>query len=151
MAFHQDCDDDALIDAYRRSLCVVLPSVYKTMYGDETTVPELLGQTLLEGMACGSPVICTRVASLPEVVEDGVTGFIVPPNSPARLGGTNPLAERSSGGSWHDGASGTPSHAREVHMGWGRSPLSHDIRERCAPAVGRIPTTIIQKPCCAAG
>jgi glycosyltransferase involved in cell wall biosynthesis len=86
VVFRQDCDDDALIDAYRRSLCVVLPSVYKTVYGNETTVPELLGQTLLEGMACGSPVICTRVGSMPEVVEDGVTGFIVPPNSPAALG-----------------------------------------------------------------
>jgi glycosyltransferase involved in cell wall biosynthesis len=86
VVFRHNCDDHALLDAYRRSLCVVLPSVYKTMYGDETTVPELLGQTLLEGMACGAPVICTRVASMPEVVEDGVTGFIVPPNNPAALG-----------------------------------------------------------------
>jgi glycosyltransferase involved in cell wall biosynthesis len=63
----------------------VLPSVYRTIYGDETLVPELLGQTLLEGMACGRPVICTRVASMPEIVEDGVCGFIVPPNDPAAL------------------------------------------------------------------
>ena len=40
-------------------------------------MPELLGQTLLEAMACGTPVICTRVASMPEIVDDGVTGFIV--------------------------------------------------------------------------
>ena len=40
-------------------------------------VPELLGQTLLEAMACATPVICTRVASMPEIVEDGVSGFIV--------------------------------------------------------------------------
>ena len=48
-------------------------------------MPELLGQTLLEGMACGGPVICTRVASMPEIVEDGVCGFIVPPNDPAAI------------------------------------------------------------------
>jgi glycosyltransferase involved in cell wall biosynthesis len=30
-------------------------------------------------MACGTPVVCTRVASMPEVVEDGKTGFIVEP------------------------------------------------------------------------
>jgi glycosyltransferase involved in cell wall biosynthesis len=48
-------------------------------------VPELLGQTLLEGMACGTPVICTDVASMPEVVIDGVTGFVVPPNNPSAL------------------------------------------------------------------
>jgi glycosyltransferase involved in cell wall biosynthesis len=37
-------------------------------------------------MACGTPAICTDVASMPEVVENGVTGFIVPPNDPAALG-----------------------------------------------------------------
>ena len=55
--FHQGCDDAALIERYRRAICVVLPSVYRTMYGDETMVPELLGQPLLEGMACGLPAI----------------------------------------------------------------------------------------------
>jgi alpha-maltose-1-phosphate synthase len=79
-------DDAALVEAYRKALCVVLPSVYKSVYGPDTKVPELLGQTLLEGMACGTPAICTDVASMPEVVEDGVTGFIVPPNDPAALG-----------------------------------------------------------------
>ena len=86
VAFRHGCDDVALVEAYRKALCVVLPSVYKTMYGHETKVPELLGQTLLEGMACGAPAICTNVASLPEVVEDGVTGFVVPPNDPTLLG-----------------------------------------------------------------
>ena len=85
VAFLHDCDDLELVRAYREALCVVLPSVYRSIYGDETHVPELLGQTLLEGMACGRPVICTRVASLPEVVEDGVCGFIVPPNDPSAL------------------------------------------------------------------
>jgi glycosyltransferase involved in cell wall biosynthesis len=84
--FRHDCDDEALVHAYRKALCVVLPSVYKNMYGDETRVPELLGQTLLEGMACGTPVVCTDVASMPEVVEDGVTGFVVPANDAAALG-----------------------------------------------------------------
>ena len=77
--FRHDCDDAALVDAYRRALCVVLPSVYRTPDGHVSNVPELLGQTLLEAMACGTPVICTRVASMPEIVEDGTTGFIVEP------------------------------------------------------------------------
>lgn len=84
--FHHGYDDRELIRAYRRAQCVVLPSVYKTACGQETRIPELLGQTLLEGMACGAPAICTNVASMPEVVEDGVTGLIVPPNDPAALG-----------------------------------------------------------------
>jgi glycosyltransferase involved in cell wall biosynthesis len=84
--FIHSATDQGLVDAYRSSLCVVLPSVYRTMYGDRTDVPELLGQTLLEGMACGIPGICTDVASMPEVVADGITGFVVPPNDPAALG-----------------------------------------------------------------
>jgi len=59
--------------------------VYRTDDGRETRVPELLGQTLLEGMACETPAICTNVASMPEVVVDGVTGFIVAPNDPQAL------------------------------------------------------------------
>ena len=85
IAFRQDCDDAALVDAYRRASCVVLPSVYRDMYGGETRVPELLGQTLLEGMACGTPGVCTDVASLPEVVDHGRTGLVVPPNDPVAL------------------------------------------------------------------
>ena len=85
VTFLHDCDDDALVRAYRRASCVVLPSVYRNMYGRETKVPELLGQTLLEAMACETPVICTNVASMPEIVEDGITGFIVPPNDPVAL------------------------------------------------------------------
>jgi glycosyltransferase involved in cell wall biosynthesis len=77
--------DEELVAAYRRALCVVLPSVYRSVCGRETAIPELLGQTLLEGMACGLPAVCTNVASMPEVVLDGVTGFVVPPNDPAAL------------------------------------------------------------------
>lgn len=83
--FEHDLDDASLVDRYRRAACVILPSVYRTADGSETQVPELLGQTLLEGMACETPAICTQVASMPEVVEDGVTGFVVPPNDPAAL------------------------------------------------------------------
>jgi starch synthase len=60
--------------------------VYRNAFGGVTRIPELLGQTLLEAMACGTPTICTNVASMPEVVVDGVTGVIVPPNDPAALG-----------------------------------------------------------------
>lgn len=85
VVFRHECDDTQLVEAYQRALCVVLPSVYKTMYGLETSVPELLGQTLLEGMSCGAPAICTAVASMPEVVRAGVTGFVVPANDPGAL------------------------------------------------------------------
>jgi glycosyltransferase involved in cell wall biosynthesis len=61
--FRHGANDVELVDAYRRALCTVLPSVYRTPDGTETKVPELLGQTLLESMACGTPVF-TQVASI---------------------------------------------------------------------------------------
>jgi glycosyltransferase involved in cell wall biosynthesis len=85
ITFHHDCSDADIVRAYRSAMCVVLPSVYKNIYGQDTQVPELLGQTLLEGMACGTPAICSDVASMPEIVVNGKTGFVVPPNDPAAL------------------------------------------------------------------
>ncbi|UCG50630.1 MAG: glycosyltransferase [Candidatus Latescibacterota bacterium] len=46
---------------------------------------EGLGITLLEAMAVGVPVVATRVGGIPEIVEDGVTGKMVPPGDPAKL------------------------------------------------------------------
>ncbi|NDY41352.1 glycosyltransferase family 4 protein [Dissulfurirhabdus thermomarina] len=39
--------------------------------------PEPFGLVMIEAMACGTPVVAYRCGSVPEVVEDGVTGFIV--------------------------------------------------------------------------
>src|SRR5437870_6047880 len=46
---------------------------------------EGLSNSLLESMAAGVPVVATRVGGNPEVVEEGVTGFLVPPRDPAAL------------------------------------------------------------------
>jgi len=40
---------------------------------------------LMEAMALGTPVVATSFASIPELVEDGVTGRLVPPNQPEKL------------------------------------------------------------------
>jgi glycosyltransferase involved in cell wall biosynthesis len=39
--------------------------------------PEPFGLVMIEAMACGTPVIAYRAGSVPEVVDDGVSGFIV--------------------------------------------------------------------------
>jgi alpha-maltose-1-phosphate synthase len=48
-------------------------------------VYEPLGIVNLEAMACGTAVVGSRVGGIPEVVDDGVTGLLAPPNDPASL------------------------------------------------------------------
>src|SRR5438874_9734458 len=51
-----------------------------------TSLPRSEGTTTtaMEAQACGVPVVATRVAAVAEVVDDGVTGLLVPPESPGR-------------------------------------------------------------------
>jgi len=83
--FFHECPDEALVSHYRAAHCLVLPSVHRLPDGTETAIPELLGQTLLEGMPCGLPVVATRVASLPEIVTHEITGLLTEPNQPPSL------------------------------------------------------------------
>jgi len=39
--------------------------------------PEPFGLVMIEALACGTPVIAFRRGSVPEVITDGLTGFIV--------------------------------------------------------------------------
>ena len=46
---------------------------------------EGFGLAVLEAMLAGLPVVATNVSSLPELVVDGETGFLVAPDDPAAL------------------------------------------------------------------
>jgi glycosyltransferase involved in cell wall biosynthesis len=68
-------DDDRLLSgAYRAARLTVLPSEY-----------EAFGLVLLESLAAGTPVVASRVGGIPEFVEDGEAGLLVPPRDPAAL------------------------------------------------------------------
>lgn len=71
-----------------------------TLYGLHPEIPRILpaldvlahpslwegfGLVLLEAMAAALPIIASRVSAVPEIVEDEVTGLLVPPADPAAL------------------------------------------------------------------
>jgi glycosyltransferase involved in cell wall biosynthesis len=63
-----------LVHRYRRAGVCALPSVW-----------ENFPYALLEAMACGVPVVGTRTGGLPELIEDKVSGLVVPKADPAAL------------------------------------------------------------------
>ncbi|HVL06199.1 MAG TPA: glycosyltransferase family 4 protein, partial [Acidimicrobiales bacterium] len=71
--------DTDLLELYRSTAVMVLPSVEQTCYGKQIRISELLGLSLLEAMACGAPVIASALGGLREVVRHGETGFLVAP------------------------------------------------------------------------
>ena len=52
------------------------PLCTATASANRTWRAELMGLTLLEAMACGTPAICSRVGGMPEFIRHGKTGFV---------------------------------------------------------------------------
>jgi glycosyltransferase involved in cell wall biosynthesis len=67
----------AVMHAWRRSLFGVLPSVG----------PEACATVIMEAMASGKTVIATDIGGMPDLVDDGQTGLLVPPGEAKALAG----------------------------------------------------------------
>jgi glycosyltransferase involved in cell wall biosynthesis len=58
--------------------------IYHNMLSVSVSVSnsESFGVAIIEASSCAKPVVVSNVGGLPEVVEDGVSGFVVPPRDP---------------------------------------------------------------------
>jgi len=63
-----------LVESYQEADLFVLPSI-----------AEGFGQVLLEALACGLPILATTHTAAPDLIEDGIEGFIVEPRRPDQL------------------------------------------------------------------
>ncbi len=64
-----------MIEAYGRYRILLVPSIWE----------EPFGIIILEAFSRGLPVIATRTGGIPEIIEDGKTGLLVPPNDPLEM------------------------------------------------------------------
>jgi glycosyltransferase involved in cell wall biosynthesis len=71
----RDWPNRAVMAAWRRCGIAVAPSVW----------PEPFGIVLIEAMASARPVVGSRIGGIPDIVEDGVTGLLVPPGDAEAL------------------------------------------------------------------
>jgi glycosyltransferase involved in cell wall biosynthesis len=83
VTFHHGLADTEIVSFLQRAMALVHPTPVNSK--GSAGVSELFGLALVEAMACGCPVIASNAASLPEIVEDGRSGLLVPPNDPAAV------------------------------------------------------------------
>jgi glycosyltransferase involved in cell wall biosynthesis len=109
--------------------------------------PEPFGRVILEAMALGKPVIATDIGGVPEFVQHGVTGQLVPPRNPKALAQAmvellqNPCRRDSLGSNGrlavHQRFT-VRRHVEEVcnaytHLGFSSPDLHPSVREQVSP------------------
>jgi glycosyltransferase involved in cell wall biosynthesis len=150
----QDQSSDALHDFIRKSglanrirLVPVTSEIYPWYRAVDAVVSasdvESLPRTVLEAMAFSVPVIATRVFGLPELIEDGVTGYLCDPRDVSELARTlarfldTPAATREA-----VGAAGA-SLVRERHDSRSYADLYHRLLRALVVDPGQRPSDLL--------
>lgn len=76
--------DRVVLAGPRRDIAEILALAYVVV--QSSTSPEGFGRVVVEAMAAGRPVVGTADGGVVEIIEDGVTGRLVPPGAPDALG-----------------------------------------------------------------
>jgi len=81
--FHLGLADAEVIAILQRAMALVHPTPVDP--AGNAHQHELFGLAPVEAMACGCPVVASRAASLPEIVDHERNGLLVPPNDPGAI------------------------------------------------------------------
>ena len=103
-----------------------------------SSIYEGVSLTILEAMAAERPIVATAVGGTPEVVVDGTTGLLIPPDSPAAL--ERALSE----------VAGRPGQAREMGRAARRRVLEQFTLDRMVGAYADIYEQVQERTRCAA-
>jgi len=76
----KNVSDEELLNLYNSSDLFILPSIV-----DSQGNTEGLGVVLLEAMACKVPVIGSNIGGIPDIIQDGETGLLVPEKNISEL------------------------------------------------------------------
>jgi L-malate glycosyltransferase len=79
---HLHLEHHVVMPGFRPDVLSLLKGMDIFVLSSET---EGLGTSLLDAMAAGKPCVGTRVGGIPEVIDDGVSGLLVPPHDPPAL------------------------------------------------------------------
>ncbi|HPT96485.1 MAG TPA: glycosyltransferase family 4 protein [Armatimonadota bacterium] len=115
---------EELVAVYAQADLFALPCVV-TPEGDRDGLPNVI----LEAMASALPVVSTRVSAIPEAVEDGVTGLLVPPGDVDALAAALEKLIRDAGLRQRLGEAGRARVERDFDI-W-NSPLAELFAREC--------------------
>lgn len=124
-----------VIEMLRGAAVFALPCVREADGGSDN-----LPTVIMEAMAIGLPIVSTRIAGVPEMVVDGVTGFLVAERDPAQTAGAIETLLADSGRARRFGGNGRELVARRFATAVTTRRLKHLLVSRCrvAPAAAAL-------------